>query len=112
MKETKYYVNEAKRTVVCVISLDGEYEIENFIGKAKCSPEDSWDEEKGKEIARLRAMIKVKSWVRKNKLDTIERIDWRIDQLQKLRQKYLNGDTRNAHEIAHLFEALNEEMNK
>jgi hypothetical protein len=62
MKETKYYVNPEKKTVVCVITIQDDYygEIHRFEGKAKCSPEDAFDENIGRQIAQNRAFIKMK----------------------------------------------------
>ena len=85
MSDCKFYVNESKRVVVCVIphtrrmvndfihehfqfeDLDFWYGLYNtemismpnsFIGKAVCAPEDEWDEELGKMIAFSRAKDK------------------------------------------------------
>ncbi len=77
---TKYYINEEKRTVVCIINsrpydaLDFVYKSglnfnareENrirllptrFVGVAKCAPEDTYDEHIGKLIAFDRAKEK------------------------------------------------------
>ena len=67
-----YYIDEDKRTIVCKmtdcendfmksvpdISLTG-YELKPFyIGKAKCHPDDTWDEEKGKQLALYRMLQK------------------------------------------------------
>lgn len=82
----KYYVNRDKRTVVCVLSgcrwnasnritkqvqnYDyfinpyGEFRIKDeYVGIAKCSPEDTWDEDYGQKLAFARA--------RKNRDDAI-----------------------------------------
>ena len=48
------YVNKEKRTIVVIITEGSQ----SFIGKAKCSPNDSFDESKGKKIALKRAQIK------------------------------------------------------
>jgi len=88
MSDCKFYVNEERRTVVCVIhntremlsnfieehcdyylpyyfsptmarKLEQELEMPNtFIGKAVCSPDDEWDEELGRKIAYSRAKDK------------------------------------------------------
>ena len=86
MSDCKFYVNEAERTVVCVIP-NTEYMLNDFIsehfsfndcdieealymsrgsyrmpksfmGKAVCSKEDEWDEELGRMIAFSRAKDK------------------------------------------------------
>lgn len=86
MKDCKFYVNEDARTVVCVIPntrsmvmdfiwehfdwndismVDSVSQIRkqllmphSFTGKARCAPEDEWDEETGKLIAFARAKDK------------------------------------------------------
>lgn len=76
-----YYIDEEKRTVVCK-RIDCEYEImrmmsknglisipseisanklilkSSYTGKAKCNPEDEWDEDVGMDIARRRMLKK------------------------------------------------------
>lgn len=77
----KYYVNRDKRTVVCVLSgcrWNATYRIEKYVrnsnsfvnpygafriedeyvGIAKCSPEDTWDEDYGQRLAFARARKK------------------------------------------------------
>lgn len=78
----KYYVNKEKRTVVCVLSgctwnasnriskyvqnydyfimpYGGELRIKDeYVGIAKCSPEDTWDEDYGQRLAFARARKK------------------------------------------------------
>lgn len=89
MSDCKFYVNEEKRTVVCVIP-DTEDEVKefiwsslsdinginlyrtvsyklnekltlpnSFIGKAVCAPEDEWNEEVGRKLAFARAKNKL-----------------------------------------------------
>ena len=73
-----YKINKEKRTVVCIINgceelaSDRMYKYarhieqrwlefsikRQYIGIAKCSPEDEWDEEKGKKLALIRAKRK------------------------------------------------------
>lgn len=60
MKEIESYVNEDKRTVVTTIRVEdymGDIDAK-FTGKAKCSPEDKFDEKMGKKISKQRAWIK------------------------------------------------------
>ena len=67
-----YYIDEDKRTIVCKmtdcvddfmksvpdISLSG-YELKPYyLGKAKCHPDDIWDEETGKQLALYRVLQK------------------------------------------------------
>lgn len=59
-KEIESYVNEDKRTVVTTIRIKdymGDIDA-NFIGKAKCSPEDKFDEKIGKKISKLASKAK------------------------------------------------------
>ena len=64
--ETRFFVNEKKRTVVCMLNghlntpswTMGAYVNEAWIksyGVAKCSPEDTFDVERGKRIAMAKA---------------------------------------------------------
>lgn len=88
----KYVVNEEKRTVVAIIDnvsddfkkllfkkfnheylisvmydkmiYDKKYNYKNkIIGIAKCHPNDTWDVEKGKQIAKYKAMIAHKKYI-------------------------------------------------
>ena len=71
---TEYKVNEAKRTVVCIITTindvphrlakygladeeydEIDYDVRIYKGIAKCAPEDEWDEIYGKRLAEYRA---------------------------------------------------------
>ena len=73
----KYFVNEEKGTVFCkmedcskdtinILEKDGIYKKDmsdsfmqnTYTGKAKLSPEDKWDEETGKRIARNKMLLK------------------------------------------------------
>lgn len=80
-EDVKYYVNEDKRTVVAVIdgcNWDAYNEVEKIVenygvhvsdynkvvymprtfkGIAKCHPEDKWDEEVGKKVARHKLLV-------------------------------------------------------
>lgn len=57
---TKTYINEEKRTIVCKITTKSDfiYPYKTFIGKSKCDPEDEFNIEKGKKLAKLRAILK------------------------------------------------------
>lgn len=72
--KTEFYVNEKKRTIACVIFTKNEvidrlrrygiydyYTIDlseecEYVGIAKCAPEDVWDENYGRKLAEYRAM--------------------------------------------------------
>lgn len=76
--KTKYFVNEEKRTVACVLEFNScADEIYGTItGIAKCSEADEFDEAKGKIIANTRAHIEYHNEViaiRKRKLERIKR---------------------------------------
>lgn len=58
-RNVRYIVKPENKLVVCIINED--YDLQ-FRGKAKCSPDDSFDEEKGKRIAYLRACEKRKRY--------------------------------------------------
>lgn len=70
---TEYIVNKEKRTVVCKITTVndiedrllkfglgdwGEVVSRTYVGIAKCSPQDEWDEITGKRLAEYRAARK------------------------------------------------------
>lgn len=50
-----YYVDKEKRTVVCKLWAEWNYDMWDNFGTATAAPEDEWDEELGKKIARARA---------------------------------------------------------
>ena len=106
MSDCRFYVNEAERTVVCVIpntdnmvmdfihehfrfnDLDFsflEWRMENkiamphsFMGKAVCAAEDEWDEETGKLIAFSRAKDKCYKSFFKRANTFIQTVDGRL----------------------------------
>lgn len=55
MSRYEYYVNDKKQEVYCVT----KYENETVKGIAKCSPEDKFDLEKGKRLAKARCVKKL-----------------------------------------------------
>ena len=104
MYETKYYVNNDKRTVVCVLTC-GEFSamefIENggdfapfvrkaimptkFIGKAKCAPGDTFDENVGKTLAFTRAKTKFdKSLINGVRMLTIKQYEVYMRSMRRL----------------------------
>ena len=101
MKETKYYVNPEKKTVVCVITIQDDYfgEIHRFEGKAKCSPEDAFDENIGRQIAQNRAFIKMKIHFLNMKRSARLAIADRIKDLMKYGARITSGILRNEGEI-------------
>ena len=102
MKETKYYVNPEKKTVVCVITILDDcfgVKIHRFEGKAKCSPEDVFDENIGREIAQNRAFIKMKTHFLNQKRSTHQDISNRIEELLKYERRIYFGILRDEGEI-------------
>jgi len=101
MKETKYFVNPEKKTVVCIITVQDDYfrEIHCFEGKAKCSPEDTFDEETGRKIAQKRAYIKMKTHFRDGKVNLRKLVNLRMEELIRLNTRLTEGIMRNESEI-------------
>lgn len=58
MKNNVYQIDKNKKVVVYFLTYDNR----EFKGVAKCSSEDIFDEEKGKKIAQLRALINVRKY--------------------------------------------------
>ena len=77
--KTKYFVNEEKRTVACVLEFNlytDEIRSGTITGIAKCSEADEFDETKGKIITNTRAHIEYhnqKIAMRKRKIAKITR---------------------------------------
>lgn len=82
--ETEYYVNSSKCTIVCKIHaiINGFHY--TAIGVAKCSPEDTFDEIKGKRIAESRAKSKVYKTAVKYYSRRVANIRQRLDREQGL----------------------------
>lgn len=95
--KTKFYVNEEKRTVVCIISTTNEvidrlwkYDVYihmglaeecEYIGIAKCAPEDIWNENYGRKLAEYRAMEKRRKDVNRKINTYIEITQKKLDNL-------------------------------
>lgn len=55
----KYNVNKEKRVITAILTEEDDFfEIKRFIGIARCAPDDEWNEELGKELAKKRALLK------------------------------------------------------
>ena len=52
--KTEYYVNKEKRIVVCKIHFYADHNSWVVTAKAKCSPDDIFDEEIGRKLANTR----------------------------------------------------------
>lgn len=103
-KKVEYFVNQEKRTVICKFTAKDKkgynlYEDIIVYGKAKCSPEDQWNEDRGMAIAYSRAMINLKKKIRDLKINIISEIENRIEGLKKLQEKLFWGTERNNKEI-------------
>jgi len=78
------YINEGKRTIVVVLT-EGNL---SFVGKAKCSPNDIFDESKGKKIALKRAQIKFYKHLKQMNSIRISMLNGAINQLQVEKEKF------------------------
>lgn len=97
-----YIVNEAKKTAVCVLEVEdllGSWNSLRFTGKAKCSPEDQWNEETGKKIAYSRAYIKMKKCIIRMKHDWIHDLKNRQIAIEKKIASLERSIERNEEEI-------------
>ena len=110
MSDCKFYVDEAARTVVCVIpntkmmvqdfihdhfnwndlsmyyavcwALDEKIEMPySFMGKATCAPEDKWDEETGRMLAFSRAKDKCYKSFFKRANKCVQTVDKRLNDM-------------------------------
>lgn len=108
--KTEYKVNRDKGTVTCIITTtedfmskiikhgfgdvfdrfgftydnwnDDSFDVRKYIGVAKCSPEDEWDELYGKQLAEYRAMKKRRADINKDLNDFVRRTYNNIDNLR------------------------------
>ena len=115
MFDVQYFVNEEKKTVVakivgaafdikCDLCKLGYHDVptviqDDFVGKAKCNPDDVFDIEKGKKIAFKRAYAKYsraksrelthfKNWLTENNdkfISTIDKLIAKYDASEKRR---------------------------
>jgi len=101
--EIIYKINKEKRVVVCIITYcryvasnrlykyashyEQDYNKEDikdtYIGIAKCSPEDEWDEEKGKRLALIRAKRKRSKDINRVLTRAIQIMKREIEDLEK-----------------------------
>ena len=109
----KYYVNRDKRTVVCVLSgcswnaynriakyvrnynyfIDpiGGFRIKDeYIGIAKCSPEDTWDEDYGRRLAFARARKKRDDAINDQISRALDTLRGAVDKLSKYGYVYIS----------------------
>lgn len=110
---TQFYVNEEKRTVVCKLTgiltgFTGDFENElagsakntkvafadefavmEFTAKAKCCPNDTFDEKTGKQIAESRAKMKVYATLQQMAAKSREHYEKQAQTAQAVEDKYL-----------------------
>lgn len=107
--ETKFRVDEEKRTVTCIITTKNDFiskiikygfaeifnqlplelrdireedeDIRKYVGIAKCNPDDKWDEEFGKHLAEQRAMTARRADINNEIAIFINRMNRCIDNL-------------------------------
>lgn len=107
-----FYVNKEKRTVVCKIAgilrgYSGEYEDDlvrdhpatssvgwemvemTFTGKAKCCPDDEWNETVGRQIAESRAKMKAYAALVQIAGESAEFYNQQAERASNAREKYL-----------------------
>jgi tRNA (Thr-GGU) A37 N-methylase len=68
----KFYIDEANRKVIAVSTYAGK----NVKGIAKCSPDDTFDIEKGKQLAAARCNIKIAEKRYKRAVEKLEEADY------------------------------------
>lgn len=130
-EDVKYFVNEEKRTVVAVLEgteclftdfmyenngplpcrdyyeLDNRYSLPNrFVGIAKCSVNDEWNEQLGKLIAFDRLKEKVNNSFVKCANKYVEDIDKSINTFCNNTQAYLNKLASNSDRRKNLINQL------
>ena len=86
-----YVVDEKKRICKCAIVVkkksNGKVYTYAFRGKAKCSPQDTFDAALGSNIAHIRAMIKLKKWEQKGYTATVNFCDQASNYYEAQKQK-------------------------
>lgn len=87
----KYFVNENEKIVVATAMFKVYGKMFKCRGKAKCSVEDNFDLEKGKQIARIRmhtkANDKLKRLFVRSKKQHIDKFDFEINKLSNIIDK-------------------------
>jgi len=82
--KTKYFVNEDKRIVVCVLEIQ-EYCCEPDLivrATAVCKPEDKFDAEIGKRIANYQAHIALHRHLKKEQKARIKNMEAKIEEIK------------------------------
>ncbi len=81
MKAYNYYI--VKNKVVCTAKLGNK----KFRTIATCSPEDTFDEEKGKALSAARMDVKLAAYRLTQRLVNLKELNERIEYLKKLKYK-------------------------
>lgn len=76
MKAYRYIVSD--NVVVCIYTHNGR----DFIGRAFCDPSDTFDEQKGKDLARIRAIEKSDKYDYQNVKEIVDYLKREINTLQ------------------------------
>ena len=85
---TEYKIDNASKTIVCIIRAD-DYG-KTFTGKTKLCKGDEYDLNKGMEIARLKATIKLKKYEYKYSTDMVNTLNDKIQNLKTLMTDSVN----------------------
>ena len=80
---TEYKINNASKTIICIIKAN-DYG-KTFTGKTKLSEGDEFDLNKGMEIARLKATLKLKKFEYNFSTDMAKYLDDQISDLNSLK---------------------------
>ena len=78
LKPYEYFINEKKKSVVYAMPAHGDL----FIGTSRCGKDDAFDLERGKNIARLRAEINMRSFDRDRTVDFVRALQRNIKALK------------------------------
>lgn len=107
-KEIESYVNENKRTVVTTIKVKdymGDIDAK-FIGKAKCSPEDKFDEKIGKKISKQKAWIKYNKFAKHLLKRDIDRYTALTNKAKQMYEKYNEYEKQATNKLNELIEEV------
>lgn len=107
---TEYKINNASKTIVCIIKAT-DYG-KTFTGKTKLSKGDEFDLNKGMEIARLKATLKLKKFEYNFSTDMVKHLDGKICNLNSLKSDSVNLQTTSMERIKTLKDRLEKLMER
>ncbi len=97
--KTEFKINEEKRTIVCILTTVDDFSFRAakyglfseadwftkkiYIGKAKCAPEDKWDESYGKKLAEYRASEKRKKYINRKIKEFVKDFSRKMENFEK-----------------------------